>query len=409
MAEAAGGAPQLPEDLIIWEILTRLPVKPVLRCRAVCRSWRRCLTSDAKFLRAHHSRQPSLPLVTTQEGQEKRIDAMDHRAGERRPVARTTTTTAAAEDLDVLASCDGLLVLIAHGGLYICNPATRPLAPLPLLSRVNCIAGLYPHRPSGSYRVLCCVETDGRAVYHVHALGSCELRCVGEPPEPWASGDVVTMMPMMEFLNPHVLAGGRLYWHPLKLPVKGSGKVNNMLVFDTIAESFRHVMSPVDGACIELFETTNATLGLYDYNGATADLWVLQDYERWVWSLKHRIKLQMMPFFLLPDTNSDMIVLSEKGENTGLRWQYLQNISGIDGSSLTRYEWNVFLKLEKLRFKQSLVRHPFFSMEDNNDGAVDEKPLFEGLSTVTVDLDDDYEPHTEESMVPKSAAGASHP
>ncbi|KAM0868517.1 hypothetical protein ACQ4PT_041258 [Festuca glaucescens] len=146
MAEAAGGAPQLPEELIIWEILTRLPVKPVLRCRAVCRSWRRCLTSDAKFLRAHHSRQPSLPLVTTQEGQEKRIDAMDHRTGERRPVARTTT---AAEDLDVLASCDGLLLLIAQAGLYICNPATRQLAPLPLLSHVSCIAGLYPTASPG--------------------------------------------------------------------------------------------------------------------------------------------------------------------------------------------------------------------------------------------------------------------
>uniref|UniRef100_A0ACD5WV90 Uncharacterized protein n=1 Tax=Avena sativa TaxID=4498 RepID=A0ACD5WV90_AVESA len=408
MAEAAGGGRPLPEDLIIWEILTRLPAKPVRRCRAVCRSWRRCLTSDAKFLLAHHRRQPSFPLVTTSDEKERRIDALDHRTGERRPVARTDRTTA-TEDLDVLASCDGLLILISYGGLYICNPTTRQLAPLPLFN-VNCISGLYPHPPSGSYRVLCCVNTDGHAVYHVHTVGSGDLRCIGEPLEPWASGDVVEMMPMMEFLQPHVLAGGRLYWHPLKLPVGGSGKVNNMLVFDTVAESFRHVLSPVEGPCIELFEI-NGTLGLYNYRGSssTADLWVLQNNERWVWSFKHRIKLQAMAFSVVPDTNGDMIVLSKKGQKPGLRWQYLQHISGTDGSSLRRYEWNVFLKLKKLRFKESLVRHSFFSMEGNNDGGVDEKPLFEGLSTVAVPLDDNYDPHacSEESMLAKSFAGVS--
>jgi hypothetical protein len=94
MAKVAGGGPPLPEDLVFSEILTRLQAKPLLRCRAVCRSWRRRLTSDAKFLLAHHRRQPSLPLVTTGTGdrstEERRIDALDHRTAERRPVARTT-------------------------------------------------------------------------------------------------------------------------------------------------------------------------------------------------------------------------------------------------------------------------------------------------------------------------------
>ncbi|CAM0910854.1 unnamed protein product [Alopecurus aequalis] len=386
MAKAARGVPPLPEELIVWEILTRLPAKPVLRCRAVCRSWRHRLTSDAKFLLAHHSRQPSLPLVTTGDDQERRIDAMDHRTGERRPVVRTAT----AEDLDVFASRDGLVVLIAYGGLYICNPTTRQLAPLPL-SHVSSISGLYPHRPSGSYRVLCCIKTNGHAVYHVHTVGSGELRRIGEPLEPWATGDVVQMMPMMEFLQPHVLAGGSLYWHPLKLPGSGTGKVNNMLVFDTMAESFRHVLSPVDGPFIELFEM-NDSLGLYNYGGSTADLWMLQDPERWVWSVKHRIKLQAMAFSLVPDTNGDIIALTEKGE-TSSQWQYLQHISATNGSSPRRYEWNVSLKLKKLGFKESLIRHSFFSIEGNNDAGVDEKPLFDGLSTVAVPIDDNYEPH----------------
>jgi len=216
---------------------------------------------------------------------------------------------------------------------------------------------------------------------------------------------MVKVMPMMEFFQPHVLAGGRLYWNPLKLPVGGTGKVNSMLVFDTIAESFRHVLSPVAGPFIELFET-NGTLGLYYYGGSTADLWVLEDHERWVWSVKHRVKLEVMAFFLVPDTNGDMIVLSQEGE-TSLRSECLQHISGTDGSSSRRYEWNIFLKLRKLRFKESLVRHSFFSMEGNNDGSLDEKPLFDGLSIATVPLYDNSEP-LEESMMAKPVAGVSH-
>ncbi|GJM98996.1 hypothetical protein PR202_ga16052 [Eleusine coracana subsp. coracana] len=55
-------SPVLPEDHVVWEILVRLPAKALLRCRAVCRSWRR-LTSKATFLLGHHRRQPSLQLV----------------------------------------------------------------------------------------------------------------------------------------------------------------------------------------------------------------------------------------------------------------------------------------------------------------------------------------------------------
>ncbi|XP_044960179.1 F-box protein At5g49610-like [Hordeum vulgare subsp. vulgare] len=384
MAEAAVGEPRLPEEIVTWEILIRLPPKVLIRCRAVCRSWHRRLTSDAKFLLAHHRRQPSLPLVTTQDTHERRIDVLDHSTDERRPVARKVRA-AADEHFDVLASCDGLLIIVAYGGLYICNPATRQHAPLPLL-HVYYISGLYFHGPSGSYRVLCCLKTteDGqfRAAYQVYTLGSGELRCVGEPLEPWASGDLAQAMPMMAFLHPHVLAGGRIYWQPIKLPGSGgNGKVNNMLVFDTMAESFQHLLSPVDGSFLEPFEM-NGTLGLYDYHGSTADLWVLEDHKSWAWSLKHRIKLRVMTFSLVPDIQG-VFLLSEKEESNFL-WQYLQHVSGADGSLSTRYEWSAYLNLRRFRLRESLVQHSFFSMEGDNGGGVDGKPLFDGLSVVKV-------------------------
>uniref|UniRef100_A0A453ADK4 F-box domain-containing protein n=1 Tax=Aegilops tauschii subsp. strangulata TaxID=200361 RepID=A0A453ADK4_AEGTS len=105
MAESAGGGePRLPEELVLWEILTRLPARSLLRCRAVCTSWRRSLTSDTGLLLAHHRHQPALQLVTTGDDLEGRIDALDPRAGERRPVARTDRA-ASPMDLVLLAAC----------------------------------------------------------------------------------------------------------------------------------------------------------------------------------------------------------------------------------------------------------------------------------------------------------------
>lgn len=229
-------------------------------------------------------------------------------------------------------------------------------------------------------------------MYHVHTVGSRELRCVGEPPAPWASGDMVMAMPMMVYLHPHVVADSRIYWQPVKLPV-GNGKVNNMLVFDTMTESFQQLLSPVEGPFLELFQMNSGALGLYHCRSGKVDLWVLQDHGSWSWSMNHRIKLDVMFFSLLPvlDPEGDVLVLSKRGE-TGILWQHLHHISGVNGSLLALYQWSAYLKLSRHRLKESLVHHDFFSME-GNEGGVDEKPLFDGLSTVALLRDDNSEPH----------------
>ncbi len=50
------GAAAMNDD-VVAEILLRLPAKSVLRCRAVCRSWRRITTADY-FVAAHSRRRP---------------------------------------------------------------------------------------------------------------------------------------------------------------------------------------------------------------------------------------------------------------------------------------------------------------------------------------------------------------
>ena len=85
-AAAAEQAPLhrgLPDEIAVWEILVRLPPKPLLRRRAVCHAWRRA-TSARDFLIAHHRRQRSLPLLcaygVSDDGISLDVIDFDHRA-----------------------------------------------------------------------------------------------------------------------------------------------------------------------------------------------------------------------------------------------------------------------------------------------------------------------------------------
>ncbi|OEL28012.1 hypothetical protein BAE44_0010972 [Dichanthelium oligosanthes] len=46
--------PQLPEDVVVEQILTRVPAAAAVRFRAVCRAWPDALTSD-HFVEAHRT------------------------------------------------------------------------------------------------------------------------------------------------------------------------------------------------------------------------------------------------------------------------------------------------------------------------------------------------------------------
>jgi hypothetical protein len=44
--------PYLPHELVVSEILVRLPVKPLLRFRCVCKAWRDTISGDTFFSEA---------------------------------------------------------------------------------------------------------------------------------------------------------------------------------------------------------------------------------------------------------------------------------------------------------------------------------------------------------------------
>ncbi|CAM0884742.1 unnamed protein product [Alopecurus aequalis] len=142
----------LPDEIVIWEILVRLPPKFLLCCRSVCRAWR-LATSTRDFLLAHHGRQPSLHIVSGSEyigACRRNILVLDHRAAD----AHLQLVCRLEDSFYTVASCDGLLILSKYDTSFsICNPATRQHAPLPRLSGFK-LLGMYRHRPTGEYRLL---------------------------------------------------------------------------------------------------------------------------------------------------------------------------------------------------------------------------------------------------------------
>ncbi|CAM0884746.1 unnamed protein product [Alopecurus aequalis] len=333
----------LPDEIAVWEIFVRLPPKSLLRCRAVRRDWRRA-TSTREFLLAHHGRQPCLPLLYNFDFVPSYLDIVpfDHQADQLQSVARLGDAYFYLE-----ASCDGLLVLCDRNKrLSVCNPATRRYAPLPKTSGFR-VLGMYPDNNTGQHRLLLCPEPVGQGACHVFALGSCQ------PPRNIGIGcpDDVT-----NALVP-VLLGGSLHWHREQ---RESGSRDLILVFDTTAESFRHMRSPIHGGTSLLFEM-DGMLAVYSFNDAAKiiDIWVLQDYQREVWAFKCRVKLPVKEInvqytswdVMVTSSDDDVLVLLRFGDR-------LLHVD-INGKLVASFH-RERVCLTPLRLKQTLVPHNFF-------------------------------------------------
>ena len=229
----------IPEE-ILREILVLLPPKSVLRCRAVCRSWRR-LSSDPAFLLDHHRRQPELPLVSAYGNRLypnlRAVHPREIRILFRFPELFPFGFTASA-------SCDGLIV----AGQHICNPTTRqwaPLNPNPK-HRVENLLGLFRHPPSGEYRVLywrypndlynmdCLIE------YRVLTVGTDNPRIIRCSVTPFETELISRGGPPI--FGAAVLLDARLHLHWRKK--FDAPPYHKILVFDTVAESFRQMRPP---------------------------------------------------------------------------------------------------------------------------------------------------------------------
>ncbi|CAO2041375.1 unnamed protein product [Urochloa humidicola] len=177
---------------IILEILARLPVKTLMRCKSVCKAWRATISGDPIFIRAHlrHSaskweRDPcfiispkTLDFVDPEEEDEGRWPTTfsNHiRFYQWRPQGNDNDNKKAAaamfihdkdydcqfNQLHFFSHCDGLVLVPTDTNLYVFNPATRDAIRLPAsswnnnLGRRECYcAGLGLDPRTGKYKVV---------------------------------------------------------------------------------------------------------------------------------------------------------------------------------------------------------------------------------------------------------------
>ncbi|EAY93154.1 hypothetical protein OsI_14960 [Oryza sativa Indica Group] len=379
--ERRAAAPSVPEELL-WEILVRLPAKDVLRCRAVCRSWCRLATS-ADFLLAHHRLQPALPLVSFHgELSEASVETFDLRRtpAERRPVLAFNDYSH-RKNFTIHASCDGLLLLsLANHRFYICNPATRQCVVLPGLTGAT-VAALYPLRPSGEYRVLFWkdVNTSTIDAYYVLTVGSSEKpRCIGMPV---ASESMKAVLRHGIYIaNKHlpVMLHGCLHMGP------GCILGSAIIVFDPVAESFVRLMPPPTALSRANLHDIDGTLGISstfdDRSGRVAKLWELQDYEMGIWSLKYQIKLPVQEMTRITDSKYYYVTVVSENGDVLIRCRHPWYLFHCDskGKLVDKFLWDgVCPNVTGHWFKQSLVRHAFFQMQDGS--CVRQPRFFRGL------------------------------
>uniref|UniRef100_J3N2C0 F-box domain-containing protein n=1 Tax=Oryza brachyantha TaxID=4533 RepID=J3N2C0_ORYBR len=357
----AGG---LDDEMVLCEILVRLPARSLLRCRAVCRSWRR-LTSDPSFLLDHHRRQPELPLIYFRRGNSDCVDAIDLQAAQLRPIVHDTSPFG----YSVVASCSGLLLLSSPGHFYIFNPATNQWTTIPQLIGADFL-GLYQHSPSGEHRLLY-GEFHGEedCVYNILTLGSDEPRRItmtmGSDSEP------VEQPLAREFLmhargDRSVLVRGSLHWY-----LRHRDEGCKIMVFDTESESFRWMRHPDTPGWMLFLEMDNTLVFSAVESMSRLSIWVLQDHERGIWACKHSIELPVAQIRQFPGCNVEhtgcfATVVSVEGDVLVRCSNWIFHCDR-KGNLLATFQFDGQLPMNCLhRLKESLALHPLFQMQHNN-------------------------------------------
>ncbi|XP_058216960.1 F-box/kelch-repeat protein At3g23880-like [Rhododendron vialii] len=288
--------PNLPPEIIV-EILSRVPVKPLLRFRCACKSWR-SLISHRQFAKTHLSLASSMDTfytshrlliiglfsgVTSCSLYSIDVVELDY------PLCRETRGVWGG--VRILGDCDGLMCIKSKCILFLWNPSTRKSKKLPSLNLPPAHVvldgfGLGYDASIDDYKVVLMLK-DWRSIgialeVKVYTLRTDSWRRIGDFPHD---------RPYYRLL-PGVFLNGALHW---KLDS------NRLIVsLDLAKETYGEFLEPEYqyGCSYEMLCAFSGCLCVlyHDYHRNCADLWVLKEYgirESWT-------KLVVVPYVTSP-------------------------------------------------------------------------------------------------------------
>uniref|UniRef100_A0A8I6X6S1 F-box associated domain-containing protein n=1 Tax=Hordeum vulgare subsp. vulgare TaxID=112509 RepID=A0A8I6X6S1_HORVV len=180
-----------------------------------------------------------------------------------------------------------------------------------------------------------------------------------------------------ETFNLPIQLHGNLHWYAfyhLGKIKQLQGESKPIIVFDTAAESFRQMRTPI---VFEMTSNSNVfemddTLGIYcnDHDKNTVSIWVLQNYQSEVWDLKYRIRLPVdeirghfegCDYYRDVDSWDVGVVSGDGGVLLLVSFgQWVLHID-TDGKLIDSFNSGLLgLHIYGCRLKQSLVQHAFF-------------------------------------------------
>ncbi|XP_004298320.1 PREDICTED: F-box protein At5g62510-like [Fragaria vesca subsp. vesca] len=294
--------PELPTELICFQILSRLPTKLVVRCRCVCKSWSD-LTRHPSFLAFHRSFRCSsfthllftTSSETTTAPQHFYSCKLNQEGGNNNIINPTkhlfSLPAPAFSFLAGTHSLNGLTILadeyINEKPVYVFNPCTEEII---TLTDTNFVADLSTHHLGFS------AVTNEYKVLQVHWSGSSD----GEDQEKYVTSLMFKIFTLgttswrhielnfpfdprrLGFAKKSVCLHGGIHWMHMNQKI--------IVVFDVAAERFRaNVPLPGDFDSGDIVEAGGCVAVYGDKSLIQQDImlmWILEDYENHVWVKK---------------------------------------------------------------------------------------------------------------------------
>ncbi|KAL1359013.1 hypothetical protein HN51_004233 [Arachis hypogaea] len=286
-----------PDEVVI-QILARLPVKPLLRCKTVCKLWYKLLF-DKYFIQVYNEVSRKNPMILVEISDSSLVSKSSLICVDNLRGVSEFSLDFLNDRVKVRASCNGLLCCSSipdKGVFYVCNPVTREFRLLPK-SRERPVTRFYPDGEATLVGLAC----DSMYQKFNVVLAGCH-RTFGHRPD----GSFICLVfdsemnkwrKFISFQDDHfthmnknqvVYVNNALHWL--------TASATYILVLDLSCDVWRKMPLPYElsyrvGNRIYLLDF-DGSLSVIQISEAWMNIWVLKDYWKDEWCLVDKVSLR---------------------------------------------------------------------------------------------------------------------